>query len=161
MDLSGLLALLNLSLDLACLGGATYAAIAGTTKPNLPAKEKVEDAPSSSGKSSAKPNDFISSLGLTKIERLVHVFLALAALWHVRALTSHAVPLHAWIASGDRGRFRLACMLAMIGGAGRIWTYKELGHYFTFDLQVQKGQKVSGTPLLQESGGIELLQDEY
>jgi hypothetical protein len=50
-------------------------------------------------------------------------------------------------------------MLAMIGGAGRIWTYKELGHYFTFDLQVQKGQKVSRAPSL-ESGGVELLQDE-
>lgn len=139
-----LLELAQLFVDASLIITSTYFVIAGITHP------KSLAPPPSSAERTAPPTDLISRLRITQLERILPLLFIGLAFVQGRAidaatLRDDAPPLTQWIESGDRGRFRLAAVVAAVGGALRLWCYKTLGDWFTFDLATRKGQKVSCT----------------
>lgn len=70
---------------------------------------------------------------------------AAAAVTHGAVARSTAA---AWLAGGDttstatRAVFRVACVVATLGGIARVVCFRQLGHFFTFDLAVHDKHKV-------------------
>lgn len=131
------------SADLALLAVGTYHFIRGIEPPFSATKED---------RARAQGNDWISRMGLTQLYRPVQLIAIGLAVWAGRNILhndGYALP------SGRDGKlpaglwraiFVTGAALLSLGGWGRSRCHRELGKWFTFDLAVQKGQKVSDPP---------------
>lgn len=144
-------------LDASLLLLAKYATIRGTTPPWRATKEDQAKA----------RKDFIRQSGLsgTVLVYLSHIVLIAFAGIELRAIFSPSAALsipyspdgftgpvaaQSWAHSPSlRNGFRIALIVSIIGGVLRVVCFRQLGRFFTFDLAVQKEQKVRTSELVR------------
>ncbi|PWN25585.1 hypothetical protein BDZ90DRAFT_68863 [Jaminaea rosea] len=132
--------------DVALLILSTYYIVRAIDPPFAASAEDRAGAMKDSSGSGGAGGDLVSSLGLTSIHRPVQLAFVLAGAWCSKVLLSG----QGWDdVPGDvtlwRALFAVGNVLTTIGGIGRLACYRELGKWFTFDLAVQRGQKVVDT----------------
>lgn len=137
--------------DVALLAVATFYIIRAVHPPHFAAASDRVDAKKKAQKDGDKEEgsgDVLSSMGFTSLTPIpIQAAFILASLWSTKALLSGK----AWrdVSAGSAGPpvswrllFAFGNILTMLGGIARLRCYRELGKFFTFDLAVQKGQKV-------------------
>lgn len=147
--------------DLLLLALATYQFVHGIQPPHQAAQQD---------RAKARGKDWISQRGLTKAYLPAQGIAIGLALWAGKSIVKkggYAEAAAAASSSSNRRRsssstdallwrrlFYLGTTLMALGGWGRSRCHRELGKFFTFDLAVQKGQKVSLRPWEIESQAL-------
>lgn len=113
---------------------SAYTSIKGTTAPYT-AEEKSHSRAS---------NDYLRAIGVTRISSLYHVAILIATYFQCRKIISLDGSLlqDNFYTDGSVILFRLMNLVNISGGILRVICFRVLGRFFTFDLAVQKDQKV-------------------
>ncbi|CAO1635902.1 unnamed protein product [Parajaminaea phylloscopi] len=122
--------------DLIFLAFATYQLVRGIQPPHIATRD---DRARAGGK------DWASQWGLTRLHLPVQAIAIGLALWTGRTIVrndGYEVRGSALTSKSWRTVFWVGATLTALGGWGRSRCHRELGRFFTFDLAVQKGQKV-------------------
>lgn len=123
----------NTAIDIGLSVIALYASIKGNTAPFTAPQEDR-------GKAS---NDWIRKLGLTRISSIYQLALLVLTGYQCRKIAQlDSIGIASWKDSGSINMFRLMSVVNILGGGLRVLCFKTLGKFFTFDLAVQRDQKV-------------------